>query len=169
MLMMLPLPLGTCPAEFLARQKRAADELIQIRLNDSSEISSNGFSDVTVTFGSLPPAALTRIVGAQRGLNFFVHLREQSRESWSFAREKLRLAAAICDGFDTGLGLRLVAAEHGTFAPAGARPSAIAPPSTPVAPMTTATLPLSEKISAVFHIYCLLPVSKTAHQRRPTD
>ena len=111
----------------------------------SSAMDSTPRSAVTVTFGSLPPAAFTSTVGAPSAAAM------ASCAAWTEARSMastLKNCAVppasrmVCTRASPRSALR---PRTATFAPACARPSASAPPRTPVAPMTTATSPVRSK------------------------
>ena len=78
-------------------------------------IFSNGFSAVTVTLGSLPPAAFTRIVGAPSASSIFLCASAKLARELASHSKKRRVAAGILDGLDTDVAAFLVAAKHGDF------------------------------------------------------
>ena len=95
-----------------------------------------------MTFGSFPPAAFTRMVGAPSDFSIcWLAARRLSRAIASAEKKEASPPAClIC--LTLVAPLSALRPATATRAPAWANPSAIAPPRTPVAPITTATSPV---------------------------
>ena len=107
----------------------------------SSVIASKGFSGVTVTEGSFPPAAFTRIVGFPSSAVISARAFSRLARSEASVVTKRALPPAFTMEETRSSPRSLLRPATTTVAPAAANPSARDPPRTPVAPMTTAVSP----------------------------
>src|SRR6266568_4888351 len=147
MLIILPLPRAIIagPNSWHGSSTPPTKFKSKLAFQSVSAICSNGLSGLTVTLGSVPPAALTRMVGAPRDF---------SRATWAACRLSCCTASASKNSATPPLARIFLARARprsalrpstATLAPLSPRPSANAPPNTPVAPITTATSPLRSK------------------------
>lgn len=133
-------------AKFLTRQHHAADEVeievcVPVLQRDLLERALGGDSDLrVVATGGVHEnrrRAELALNGLMRG--------SEARPVHGIGGEEGCGPAGVADFFTRASPRSALRPSTATFAPAAARPSANAPPNTPVAPMTTATSPLRSK------------------------